>query len=105
MENNKKLIAAIFEEQKVFITFRGDCYRYEKLQAGFHCVKMDKLSQKIFWDNYRQNQVGRSDKMMNWHPVAYGATAVEKEPYDKSEEHFVQNSILNKLCGRVLGNI
>ena len=105
MENNKKLIAAIFEEQKVFITFRGDCYRYDKQQDGFRCFKMNKLSQKDFWENYRQTQVGQSKEMMIWRPVAY---AEDDEPHglqNRSEGASFQKTILRKLRSRNFAEI
>lgn len=70
MENNKKHIAAIFEEQKVFITYGGSCYQYAKEQGVFRCHKMDKLRQKVFWKNYRQQTVAKEENLTSWRPVA-----------------------------------
>lgn len=70
MENNKKHIAAIFEEQKVFMTFSGNCYQYTEEQGAFRCHKMNKLSQKMFWDNYRQQVIAKQKSMTSWQPVA-----------------------------------
>lgn len=107
MEKNRKYIAAIFEEQKVFVTFSGDCYRYDKQQEGVRCFKMDKLSQKLFWDNYRQGQIGRLEKMTNWRPVAYEADGVEAgtQHQNSSGECLLQKSILNKLYARISADI
>lgn len=105
MENNKKHIAAIFEEQKVFVTFSGDCYRYDKQRDGFRCFKMNKLSQKIFWENYRQTQVGQSREMMIWQPVAYSEEDDSRDLQNGSEGSYFQKAILKKLHSRNFAEI
>lgn len=73
MESQIKKIAAIFEEQKVFLTFGGDCYRYSQENGAWHCQKMNKLAQKTFWADYRQKSVAKQQEMVNWQPVVLKA--------------------------------
>lgn len=83
MENKKKHIAAIFEEQKVFITYSGSCYQYVKEQGTFRCHKMDNLKQKVFWNNYRQQTIAKQENLISWHPVAEN---VQNQPINQNFE-------------------
>lgn len=105
MENNRKLIAAIFEEQKVFITFKGDCYRYDKSETGFRCDKMNKLSQKMFWDNYRSVQVGLQERIVSWQPVASEVRRNRDEIVNEPEKSLFRENVLKRYRNRFLSDI
>lgn len=102
MGNNKKLIAAIFEAQKVFITFSGDCYRYDKQQNGFRCFKMNRALQRKFWEDYRKIYVGQSQNMTSWQPVACSMDDEICEFQNDSEKKQLQGAIMDKLHSRNL---
>lgn len=104
MEKNKKHIAAIFEEQSVFMTFSGDCYSYAKEQGAFRCHKMNKLGQKIFWENYRRQAVDRQDKMMSWQPVAFSENRQTEERDESCQGTLLPCHLLNRYREKSLSN-
>lgn len=104
MENNKKHIAAIFEEQSVFMTFSGDCYSYAKEQGAFRCHKMNKLSQKLFWENYRRQAVDRQDKMMSWQPVAFSENRQAGERDESRQGILMPSHLMSRYREKSLSN-
>lgn len=70
MTTQAKKIAAIFEEQMVFLTKTGKYYNYGWVNGRLKCHKMDRVATKDFLVFYLQQVVAIEAQMVAWQPVA-----------------------------------